>query len=99
MMLVSSHRTTIRSFPQQEEPLFPREPVELQAEARFQQSPHVSRCRISCMFHEGVLVLRGPVPSYYAKQIAQTVIRSLGGVLRIDNQLDVTPTSNSEPGT
>jgi osmotically-inducible protein OsmY len=37
----------------------------------------------------GRVVLRGVVPSYYQKQVAQEVVRMVDGVERVDNQLEV----------
>jgi hypothetical protein len=36
-----------------------------------------------------VLVVRGSVPSFYLKQMLQTVLRELDGVCRVDNRVDV----------
>ncbi|MGO9115872.1 MAG: BON domain-containing protein [Thermoguttaceae bacterium] len=44
---------------------------------------------VACEFHEGVLALRGRVPSFYLKQMAQTLIRGLDGVGEINNRLEV----------
>jgi hypothetical protein len=44
---------------------------------------------VSCEYLIGVLVLRGSVPTYYLKQLAQTVIAQLDGIKRIDNQIEV----------
>jgi hypothetical protein len=41
------------------------------------------------LFEEEVLVVRGSVPSFYLKQILQTVLRKVDGVRRIDNQVTV----------
>jgi osmotically-inducible protein OsmY len=38
---------------------------------------------------DGVLVLRGCLPTYYLKQVAQEVVVSVQGVERIDNQIQV----------
>jgi hypothetical protein len=38
---------------------------------------------------EDVLVVRGAVPSFYLKQVLQTVLRDVDGVRRIDNQVTV----------
>jgi hypothetical protein len=38
---------------------------------------------------KGVLTLRGRLPSFYLKQMLQTLLRNLDGVTRIDNQVDV----------
>lgn len=46
--------------------------------------------RVLCEFRDGILILRGQVPSYFLKQIAQTVVRrGSNGSVRIDNQLEV----------
>lgn len=42
-----------------------------------------------CEFHEGVLTLRGRLPSYYLKQLAQTVVATVDGVTQVDNRIDV----------
>jgi len=62
-----------------------------QAHERLCQHDHF-RCRcdsidIDC--REGRLVLMGRLPSFYLKQVLQTVLRGLPGVQRIDNQIDV----------
>ena len=45
--------------------------------------------RVNCVYDEGVLVLRGEVPSYYQKQIAQAAVSGLGNVERIVNRIRV----------
>jgi hypothetical protein len=40
---------------------------------------------IYCDSHEGTLVLRGRVPSYYLKQLAQEAVRSIEGLKSIVN--------------
>lgn len=45
--------------------------------------------RIHCTAHSGNLILRGQVSSYYLKQLAQEVLRSLNGVQRIVNNIEV----------
>lgn len=39
--------------------------------------------------HNGVLTVRGRVPSFYLKQLLQHALRDLEGVRSIDNQVDV----------
>ena len=60
------------------------------AETRLRRNGHIATQDISCNFHEGVLTLRGCVPSYYLKQIAQTVVMQLDGVEQVDNRIEVT---------
>jgi osmotically-inducible protein OsmY len=59
------------------------------AERGLRSNPYLVLKNISCAWVDGVLVLRGCVPTYYLKQIAQQVVASLEGVARIDNQIQV----------
>jgi hypothetical protein len=45
--------------------------------------------RISFEFRDGVLTAKGTLPSFYLKQVLQTVLRDLPGVLRIENRVVV----------
>jgi len=47
---------------------------------------------VSCEYLEGVLLLQGRVPTYYLKQIAQTVVARVPGVERVDNRIQVSTT-------
>ncbi len=44
---------------------------------------------ITCEHHEGMLVLRGCVPSYFMKQLAQTVASKISGVKIVVNSVSV----------
>jgi osmotically-inducible protein OsmY len=57
------------------------------AQAKLASSPYWSLRALSCDDHEGVLALRGQVPTYYLKQLAQTVVRDVPGVEVINNQV------------
>ncbi len=51
---------------------------------------HLFRTRaIALSATHGIVILRGEVQSYYEKQLAQEVVRRLGGVERVENQLEV----------
>jgi hypothetical protein len=39
--------------------------------------------------YEGILVVRGVAPSYYIKQMVQSVLGQIEGVARVDNQVAV----------
>lgn len=58
-------------------------------QARFQRSPYLPLRQITCCFRDGVLSLRGRVPTYYLKQLAQTIGSSLEGVRQVSNELHV----------
>ncbi len=44
---------------------------------------------VSCEFRHGVLLLRGRLPSYYQKQLAQEAVKELEGVLQVINNIKV----------
>ena len=48
---------------------------------------------ITCDYHDGVLILRGRLPTFYLKQILQTRLRGLEGVSQIRNHVDVVSSS------
>ena len=59
------------------------------AAQRLQASPYAALRSIGCEFHEGVLVLRGRVRTYFLKQMAQETVRTLDGVGLIVNVVEV----------
>jgi osmotically-inducible protein OsmY len=65
--------------------------VAVAAEARLLKSSCLGLRHVSCEFDEGVLTLRGAVPSSGLKQVAQDLVGRLNGVAKIENRLDVTP--------
>jgi hypothetical protein len=40
-------------------------------------------------YREEVLVIRGRVPTFYLKQVLQSVLKNLDGIRRVDNQVTV----------
>jgi BON domain len=69
------------------------------AERCLRSNPYLALKNVSCAWLDGVLVLRGCLPSYYLKQLAQEAVASLEGVGRIDNQIQVvTPCLPSRQG-
>jgi osmotically-inducible protein OsmY len=65
--------------------------VQAEALARLRLSGYLELRRLSCDFREGTLTLRGRVATFYLKQVAQELIRTLDGVVEINNGLEVTP--------
>jgi hypothetical protein len=66
------------------------------AESKLRSKPYQALKSLCCDYQDGVLVLRGCLPSYYLKQVAQEVVARLDGVARIDNQIRVvTPACRS----
>jgi osmotically-inducible protein OsmY len=62
-----------------------------QAESKLRRSAYLALQHLSCEAHAGVLTLRGRLPSYYLKQVAQAVVAAVEGVEHIDNQIEVVP--------
>lgn len=69
--------------------------VRRMAEFRLRESSYAALRLVRCDFHEGVLTLRGNVPSYHQKQVAQSLVQSLDEVLEVSNRLEVVPGSGS----
>ncbi len=59
------------------------------ADRCLRSNPYLALKNVSCDLLDGVLVLRGCLPTYYLKQVAQEAVSSLEGVQRIDNQIQV----------
>jgi hypothetical protein len=59
------------------------------AERCLRSNSYLALKNVTCEYHEGVLTLRGCLPSYYLKQIAQTAVSRLDGVERINNEIEV----------
>ena len=67
-------------------------------EGKLQRGSYSALSRIRCEFQResGVLHLRGSVPSYYLKQVAQELVRDVEGVRLVNNQLSVKGTASCE---
>jgi osmotically-inducible protein OsmY len=70
----------------------------LRASARLRGNAQLSLMDISCECLDGVLVLRGRVPSYYLKQLAGAIVAEVEGVQRIDNRLEIVGAAVYRPG-
>jgi hypothetical protein len=67
-----------------------RKAIESQAHAELRNSAYAPVRRVSCEYHEGVLTLRGRVPSYFLKQVAQTaILHGLEGMVLVNNRVEV----------
>jgi osmotically-inducible protein OsmY len=58
-------------------------------QARFSRSPYLPLRKITCHLNDGMLVLRGRVPTFYLKQLAQTISHSFGSIRQVINELEV----------
>jgi osmotically-inducible protein OsmY len=63
--------------------------IERTAEDRLRHSSYLELRNVWCDYHEGVLTLRGHVPSYHLKQMAQAIMHDLEDDLELNNQLEV----------
>jgi osmotically-inducible protein OsmY len=68
-------------------------PIERSAKRRLAESGCYARQfeQITVRWRDGVLTLQGRLPSFYLKQVLQTLLRNVEGVNRIDNQVKVEP--------
>ena len=60
-----------------------------EARLRLCCSSHYRLREMACVSNCGVLVVRGRVPSYYLKQVVQSLLTGIDGVERIVNDVDV----------
>jgi osmotically-inducible protein OsmY len=56
------------------------------AKIRLKESPHWAIRSLTCECFQGVLFLRGHLPSFYQKQLAQEAVGKLEGVLQVINE-------------
>jgi osmotically-inducible protein OsmY len=59
------------------------------ARQRIFHQPHLHMQRIWCEYAEGQLFLRGQVPSFYHKQLAQAAVAGMDGVDQVVNDIEV----------
>jgi hypothetical protein len=70
--------------------------IEELAERCLRNSPYQALRGVTCNYLGGVLFLRGWLPTYYLKLLAQEAVIGLAGVQGIDNQIQVvTPSRRS----
>src|SRR3954447_10141027 len=63
------------------------------AENCLRSNAYLALKNVTCDYHEGVLTLRGCLPTYYLKQVAQSVVAHVEGVQRIVNEIEVVTTA------
>jgi osmotically-inducible protein OsmY len=61
----------------------------LATQSALRNSGYQSLSRVSCEIRGGKVVLTGEVPSYYVKQLAQTIVQRLVFVEHVENRLEV----------
>jgi hypothetical protein len=70
--------------------LAPQASIQAVAERGLRSSRYSALKHVSCDYRGGVLVLRGCLPTYYLKQMAQeAVAHQFGKVERLENRIEV----------
>jgi hypothetical protein len=64
------------------------------AESCLRSNAYLALKNVTCDYQEGVLTLRGCLPSYYLKQVAQTAVARVAGGVRIVNEIEVVSPSS-----
>jgi hypothetical protein len=59
------------------------------AKHRILHQPHLTMQRLWCEFDGARLFLRGQVPSFYFKQLAQEAVIGIDGVRQVVNEIEV----------
>ena len=59
------------------------------AQAQLRRSSYSELRDVHCDFQGGVLTLRGRLPSYHLKQLAQANVAKVPGVVEVDNRVEV----------
>lgn len=57
--------------------------------SRLSASPYRELRNIRCDYHDGVLTLRGRLPLFFHKQLAQQACAGFGNEVRIEDQIEV----------
>lgn len=65
-------------------------PLATEAERILTESGYGDLRRLRCECHDGVVSIRGRLPSYFLKQMAQTLVSRLSGIRGVNNQIKVT---------
>ncbi len=63
--------------------------VECAAQLRLAKTGYQTLRSVECSFHDGRIILRGEVPSYFHKQLAQESMRNAPHVTQIVNHIEV----------
>lgn len=59
------------------------------AEQCLRNSPYLALRRIACLPLGHAIVLRGCLPTYYLKQMAQSLVSQVPGVEQVQNEIEV----------
>lgn len=70
--------------------------VSERAEERLRSNPYLALKNVSCEYRDGVLTLRGCLPSYYLRQVAQAAVSGMEGVQSVIDCIEVVPPPTRE---
>ena len=70
--------------------------IEESAESRLRRSGYLALRDINCTCHDEEITLRGRLPTYYLKQLAQHLVAEIEGVRRTINEIEVLALSGRE---
>jgi hypothetical protein len=66
-------------------------PIMEAASERLRKSPYTALRCVWCEYDAGTLTLRGRLPSFFHKQLAQVAVAGLAEVAQVVNQIEVEP--------
>lgn len=67
----------------------PEDQIVERAESHLRHNSYLSLKNVRCDYRDGALILRGCLPTYYLKQMAQSVVARMEGVHRVVNEIEV----------
>lgn len=88
--MLPKHDPVLPITHQQSTSILPDAVIARRAQERLLESSFVSVRRLTCDVHEGMLTLRGRLPSFYTKQMALTLLSDVEGVEEITDRVEVT---------
>jgi osmotically-inducible protein OsmY len=92
---------TLSRIPDRELPAarraYPDADLLLEVERRLRRSGYLALRDVSCELHAGIARLRGRVPTYYLKQMAQALVSEIEGVRLVINQFAVIARAGRSP--
>lgn len=71
--------------------------IGVEAGDRLRSSGYLALRDVSCSERAGIVQLRGRLQKQYLKQIAQSIVAQIEGVLQVDNRIEVVPAGGRSP--
>ena len=67
------------------------------AQQRLRESPYFYLRNLTCQFSHGVLTLQGKVPYQPLKQVAESIVSRVEGVVEVNNRIEVVHPDRNNP--